>query len=141
DYTTVLACLMLGTLCRAWVAIDIPAVPHSSAVRARALTPGPEAVDWASLPVQQWTRLPTAGEAPRKVFHGAAAIAPDRQAIFFCGADTHDTDYDNSVVRLDLRSLRWSRDYEADSTTTYTLTAEGYAVTTAGRPWAMHTFD
>src|SRR4051812_40068072 len=67
--TAFLACLMLGTPCSALFAIDIPTVPHSSAVRARALTPGPEAVDWASLPVQQWTRLPTTGEAPRKVFH------------------------------------------------------------------------
>jgi hypothetical protein len=75
--------------------------------------------------VQQWVRLPTTGEAPRKAFHGAAALAPDRQAVFFFGADTYDTDYDNSVMRLDLRSLRWSRDYAADPTTTYPLTADG----------------
>ena len=37
--------------------------------------------------------------------------------------------------------MEWTKDYEADPIEDYRLTEEGYAVTKAGRPWAMHTFD
>jgi hypothetical protein len=59
------------------------------------------AFEWDALPRNTWVRLPTTGAVPRKVFHGASALAPDRHTVFFFGADTHDEDYDNSVVRLD----------------------------------------
>ena len=97
--------------------------------------------DWKSIPHNQWTKLQTCNNPPRKVFHGASAIAPDRRTVFFFGADTHEKDYDNSVYRLHLSDLRWSRDYEADSVEDYRLTGEGYPVTSTSRPWAMHTFD
>ena len=97
--------------------------------------------DLDEIPANKWIRLKTTGNAPNKVFHGAATIAPDRHEVFFFGADTHDDDYDNGVFRLDLKSLKWSRDYEADPTADYTITPEGYTITTSGRPWAMHTFD
>ena len=99
------------------------------------------AFNWESIPFNKWVRLPGCGQAPRKVFHGASALAEDRNQVFFFGADTHDNDYDNSVYRLDLPTLKWSKDYEADPIEEYLLTREGYAVTTSGRPWAMHTFD
>lgn len=88
-----------------------------------------------------WVKLETCGEAPRKVFHGAASLAVDRKEVFFFGADTHELDYDNSVTRLNLDNLSWSRDYEPDSIHTYELTPEGFSVTSSGRPWAMHAFD
>ena len=96
---------------------------------------------WEKLPVNQWIRLSTCAEPPRKVFHGAAALAPDRNEVFFFGADTHDDDYDNSVYRLKLLNLEWSRDYPPDPIENYKITHKGYAVTSTGRPWAMHTFD
>jgi hypothetical protein len=97
--------------------------------------------EWDALPRNTWVRLHTTGAVQCKVFHGASALAPDRHTVFFFGADTHDEDYDNSVVRLDLRSLEWSKDYEADTLEDYRITPEGYAVTRSQRPWAMHTFD
>ena len=99
------------------------------------------AFDWKSIPNNQWTKLQTCNRPPRKVFHGASALASDRRTVFFFGADTHEQDYDNSVYRLHLTDLRWSRDYEADSVENYRLTGEGYPVTSTFRPWAMHTFD
>ena len=97
--------------------------------------------DWGSVSPNQWIRLSTCGDSPRKVFHGGSALAVDRNEIFFFGADTHDEDYDNSVYRLDLSTLEWTKDYEADPIEDYRLTKDGYALTKTGRPWAMHTFD
>jgi len=97
--------------------------------------------DFNEIPANKWIRLKTSGNPPAKVFHGAATIAPDRDEVFFFGADTHYADYDNGVFRLNLKSLKWHRDYEADSTADYILTPEGYTITKSGRPWAMHTFD
>ena len=97
--------------------------------------------EWRNVSSNQWIRLSTCGDAPRKVFHGASALAADRNEIFFFGADTHHEDYDNSVYRLNLSTLGWIQDYEADPIEDYQLTEQGYAVTKAGRPWAMHTFD
>ena len=97
--------------------------------------------NWRKIPSNQWVQLSTCGDVPRKVFHGASALAADRNEIFFFGADTHQKDYNNSVYRLNLSNLAWSKDYEADPIEDYRLTEDGYAVTTAGRPWAMHTFD
>lgn len=97
--------------------------------------------EWERIPPNQWIQLTTCGEPPRKVFHGASALASDRRTVFFFGADTHEEDYDNSVYRLSLIDLRWSRDYEADALEDYRVTSQGYPVTTTERPWAMHTFD
>ncbi|MBI4523150.1 MAG: hypothetical protein HY695_04970 [Deltaproteobacteria bacterium] len=97
--------------------------------------------EWEKIPPNIWLRLETTGTPPRKVFHGASAIAPDRDEVFFFGADTHDTDYNNTVSRLNLKTLEWSQDYIPDPITDYALTSDGYAVTKSGRPWAMHTFD
>ena len=98
-------------------------------------------VEWERLPPNQWVNLSTCGDSPRKAFHGASALAPDRRTVFFFGADTHEKDYDNSVYRLSLTDLHWSRDYEADSLEDYKVTPQGYPVTSTNRPWAMHTFD
>ena len=68
-------------------------------------------------------------------------MASDLNEVFFFGADTHEVDYDNSITRLNLENLSWTRDYEPDSIETYELTPGGFPVTTKGRPWAMHTFD
>lgn len=97
--------------------------------------------DWGKVPSNRWLRLSPCGDSPRKVFHGASALAADRNEVYFFGADTHATDYDNSVYRLNLASLKWSKDYQADPVDQYLLTEDGYAVTKTGRPWAMHTFD
>jgi hypothetical protein len=140
-FPSLIAFLVLGTIVVALLAFRTSTIQQFLVRPAPAIDHSPEAFAWATLPVQRWTRLPTTGAAPRKVFHGAATLAPDRHEIFFFGDDTHSKDYDNGVFWLDLRSLRWSRDYEADPTTAYTLTPEGYAITTSGRPWAMHTFD
>ena len=97
--------------------------------------------EWEALASNTWVKLDTCGNAPRKVFHGAASLAVDRSVVFFFGADTHEMDYDNSVTRLNLENLSWTRDYESDSIETYELTPGGFPVTNKGRPWAMHTFD
>ncbi len=97
--------------------------------------------DWESLPAVSWVKLKTCGEAPRKVFHGAASLAVDRNEVFFFGADSHEVDYDNSVTRLNLEHLSWTRDYEPDPVETYELTSEGFPMTSTGKPWAMHAFD
>ena len=68
-------------------------------------------------------------------------MAVDRNEVFFFGADTHEVDYDNSVTRLQLENLHWTKDYEPDPVNTYTVTPEGYPMTSKGRPWAMHAFD
>jgi hypothetical protein len=100
-----------------------------------------EIADLDEIPANKWGRVETTGNPPRKVFHGAAAIAPDRDEVFFFGADTHDQDYDNGIFRLNLESLNWSRDYEADPIADYILTPDNHSITNSGRPWAMHTFD
>src|SRR5262245_37094716 len=140
-FPSLIAFLVPEAIFVVWLAFQTLTVQYFFVGLAPAIEHGQDAFNWATLPVQRWTRLPTTGVAPRKVFHGAATIAPDRHEVFFFGDDTHYKDYDNGVFRLDLRSLHWSRDYEADPTTAYILTPEGYAITTSGRPWAMHTFD
>ncbi len=97
--------------------------------------------DWETINSNTWVKLDACGEAPIKIFHGAASIAVDRNEVFFFGADTHEVDYDNSVTRLHLENLRWSRDYAPDAIDTYLVTPEGFPVTRNGRPWAMHAFD
>ncbi|MDH5588309.1 MAG: hypothetical protein OEZ05_16955 [Nitrospirota bacterium] len=97
--------------------------------------------DWKSFPSNTWVKLQTCGDAPRKVFHGAASLAADRNEVFFFGADTHDVDYDNSVTRFQLENVQWTKDYEPDPVKTYQVTPEGYPRTSNGRPWAHHAFD
>lgn len=97
--------------------------------------------DWKTVPTNTWINVPTCGDSPKKVFHGASALASDQRFVFFFGADTHETDYDNSVYRLSLTNLRWSQDYAPDSLDSYRVTPQGYPITTTNRPWAMHTFD
>jgi hypothetical protein len=104
------------------------------------------AFDWESIPAGEWVDVPTTGESAPKVFHGGAAIAPERGEVYFFGSDTHhptelEKGESNSVWRLDLQTLCWSRDYEQDSKSAYRITPDSQAVTTTGRPWAMHTFD
>ena len=98
-------------------------------------------MDWGHIPPHAWVKLSTCGQAPRKVFHGGATLAPDSGEVLFFGADTHDIDYDNRVTRLHLHNLEWTRDDEPDPLETYGMTAEGYPVTKTGKPWAMHAFD
>ena len=102
--------------------------------------------DWTSVPANQWVRLPTHGTAAPKVFHGGAAIAPERNEVYFVGSDTHhptplEKGESNAVHRLNLETLIWSQDYEQDPKSTYRIIPENQAETTTGRPWAMHTFD
>ena len=97
--------------------------------------------EWESFPSNTWVKLKTCGVAPRKVFHGAASLAVDRKEVFFFGADTHEVDYDNSITRLNLENLSWTKDYEPDPVETYEITQGGFPLTSKGRPWAMHAFD
>ena len=104
--------------------------------------------DWSSIPAGQWTAVPTTGFSAPKVFHGGAAIAPERGEVFFFGSDTHaptelEKGESNAVWRLNLNTLVWSRDYEQDpkSAETYLILPDSQTVTASGRPWAMHTFD
>jgi hypothetical protein len=102
--------------------------------------------DWRFLPPGKWVSVPTTGEAAPKVFHGGAAIVPVRGEVFFFGSDTHaptglEQGETNSVWRLNLKTLTWSKDYEQDPKATYRILPDSQTVTTSGRPWAMHTFD
>jgi hypothetical protein len=102
--------------------------------------------DWDSMPSGEWVVVPTFGEAAPKVFHGGAAIAPDRDTVFFFGSDTHSpTDLEkgesNALWRLNLQSRIWTQDYEQDPIGSYRVLPDGECVTDSGRPWAMHTFD
>ncbi len=107
---------------------------------------GSGSFDWASVPAGRWVRLSTHGTAAPKVFHGGAAIAPERNEVYFVGSDTHsptalEKGESNAVYRLNLATLTWSQDYEQDPKSTYRIVANNQAETTTGRPWAMHTFD
>jgi len=102
--------------------------------------------DWDAMPTGEWVVVPTSGEAAPKVFHGGAAIAPDRDLVFFFGSDTHsptelENGESNALWRLDLNTLEWQQDYPQDPMTSYRLLSNGQCVTDSGRPWAMHTFD
>jgi hypothetical protein len=102
--------------------------------------------DWSAMPSGIWVDIPTTGAAAPKVFHGGAAIAPERSEVYFFGSDTHhptelEMGESNSLWRLDLNTLHWSVDYEQDSKNSYRVLPDSQAVTTTGRPWAMHTFD
>ena len=102
--------------------------------------------DWKTIPAGEWVRVPTTGEAAPKVFHGGATIAPERGEVFFFGSDTHwptplEKGETNAVWRLNLATRAWSQDYEQDPKSSYRLLEGGVTETTAGRPWAMHTFD
>jgi hypothetical protein len=106
----------------------------------------PASFDWDRMPAGEWVRVPTNGVAAPKVFHGGAAIAPDRGEVFFFGSDTHsptplEKGESNSLYRLNLETLTWSQDYEQDPKSTYKILPDGQTETTTGRPWAMHTFD
>jgi hemin uptake protein HemP len=101
--------------------------------------------DWSSVPPGKWVRIPANGTAAPKVFHGGAAIAPERGEVYFFGSDTHDpSPYEvgesNSVWRLDLVNFTWSQDYPQDPKTDYRILDDGSTETTTGRPWAMHTY-
>jgi len=102
--------------------------------------------DWESVPTGKWVVLPTRGKSGPKVFHGGAALAIERGQVFFFGSDTHhptelEKGESNSVWRLDLNTLTWTRDYAQDAKSTYRILPDSQTVTTTGRPWAMHTFD
>ena len=108
--------------------------------------PEERAFDWRFLLPGKWVPVPTTGEAAPKVFHGGAAIVPVRGEVFFFGSDTHaptglEQGESNSVWRLNLKTLTWSKDYEQDPKSTYRILPDSQTVTTSGRPWAMHTFD
>ncbi len=102
--------------------------------------------DWAAIPAGVWVDIPTTGEAAPKVFHAGATIAPERSEVYFFGSDTHhptelEHGESNSLWRLNLETLRWSKDYEQDPKSSYRILPDSQTVTTSGRPWAMHTFD
>ncbi len=104
--------------------------------------------DWDALPPGRWVRVPTRGTPAPKVFHGGAAIAPERNEVYFFGSDTHaptplENGESNALWRLNLETLAWSQHYQADpkSASTYLLLEGGVTETASGRPWAMHTFD
>ncbi len=123
------------TLCLAVLCLGM-AIP----ILAKDLSTCPPKV-WEHFPSNVWVKIHTCGQVPQKVFHGAATLADHRGEVFFFGADTHDLDYDNSVTRLNLGNLEWTKDYEPDPIETYEVTQEGYPITKTGRPWAMHAFD
>lgn len=105
-----------------------------------------DSFDWQSLPARRWVKLTTHGTAAPKVFHGGAAIAAERNEVYFVGSDTHhptslEKGESNAVYRLNLETLTWSQDYEQDAKSTYRIVLHQQAETTTGRPWAMHTFD
>ncbi len=111
-----------------------------------AASAGAGAFDWQAMPSGRWVNVPTRGVAAPKVFHGGAAIAPDRGEVFFFGSDTHEPapperGESNALWRLSLSTLRWQQDYPQDPKTAYRILADGQCVTSSGRPWAMHTFD
>ena len=108
--------------------------------------PEKRAFDWRFLPHGEWVAVPTTGEAAPKVFHGGAAISPARGVVFFFGSDTHaptglEQGETNSVWRLNLKTLAWSKDYEQEAKSAYRILPDSQTVTTGGRPWAIHTFD
>ncbi|MCA9473377.1 MAG: hypothetical protein MRJ96_06690 [Nitrospirales bacterium] len=123
-------CVLAGLL------FSFPTVGRSAEPAKRCKT-----FDWGTLTPNQWVRLSTCLTPAPKVFHGASAMASDRRTVFFFGADTHEEDYDNSVYRLLLTDLSWTKDYQADPLTGYRITSQGHAVTATNRPWAMHAFD
>jgi hypothetical protein len=120
----------LTLVCAFWLAESAPAAPF----------------DWNLLPPGEWVRVPTTGVAAPKIFHGGAAIAPERGEVFFFGSDTHaptplEKGESNALYRLNLQTLEWSMDYEQDPKSAYRILDDGQTETAAGRPWAMHTFD
>ncbi len=124
----------------AWVVLSV--LSPWGMFEARSETPRPCPVfDWETMPDNTWSKLETCGVPFKKVFHGAATIASDRSTVFFFGADTHESHYDNSVMRLHLDTLEWTRDYAPDPLEGYTISGKGVPITGKGRPWAMHAFD
>lgn len=106
---------------------------------------GVQAFDWDSLTAGRWVNVPTSGEAAPKVFHGGAAVIPEKDLVIFFGSDTHaptplEKGESNSVWRLDLKTLSWSRDYEQDPKSNWLILPDSQCATATGRPWAMHTF-
>lgn len=118
---------------------------HLTAVLLLLVATTVEGFDWESIPAGRWVTVETTGEAAPKVFHGGAAIVPERGLVIFYGSDTHaptplEKGESNALWRLDLESLAWSRDYEQDPKSAYRILPDSQTVTTTGRPWAMHTF-
>lgn len=100
---------------------------------------------WSGIAPGKWVRISADGPPAPKIFHGGAAIAASRGEVYFFGSDTHEVSpaekvESNSVWRLDLVTMTWSQDYQPDPKSTYRLLDDGQTVTTASRPWAMHTF-
>lgn len=99
--------------------------------------------DWSKLPSNTWVKLPTTGAIPGKIFHGGMTLDSDCGLLLLFGSESHErsSQYDNSVRRLDLKTLVWSQDYPPDPISSYTRSEEGVLATTFGRPWGEHSFD
>lgn len=107
------------------------------------IAPARARYDWQALPDNKWVKLPTTGATPTKVFHGGMALDTEQDQLLVFGSDSHrrPQDFDNSVYRLNLTTLQWSRDYQPDAVAHYEVGQDKIARTTTGRPWAEHSFD
>ena len=97
------------------------------------------AFDWESLPAGRWVSVPTSGEAAPKVFHGGATIVPEKDLVVFFGSDTHaptplEKGESNSVWRLNLNTLTWSRDYEQDPKSDWVILPDSQCATVTAAP-------
>lgn len=101
---------------------------------------------YQSLPKNRWLKIhqQKSGDALRFVrqAHAGSSFDSARGRLLIFGSDTHAKNWDNVLYAFDLKTLRWSESYEADSPDTYTVNSVGVPVAGDGQrhPWAMHTF-
>jgi hypothetical protein len=88
-----------------------------------------------------WQKLPIKGDAkPQRIHaHAGGDVDPETSVLHFFGSDNHFDVWNNDVWSYDPAAMTWKQSYPQDAPETYRY-QDGVKVTTAGRPWAFHTF-
>lgn len=99
-----------------------------------------------------WHPLHVRDERPDPLFanglrqpHGGLIYDAARGTLLLFGSDTHNVDWNNTILEFDPVAERWQRHYPQAAPDTYRADGDGNAVAgddpAAPLPWAMHAFD
>jgi hypothetical protein len=117
--------------------------PSAGALDAGALEYSNQNPVLLALPANQWVRLNTFGDAPRRSRHSGAIYDPRKHRLLIFGSETHGFDWDNAVHEFDALTQEWRSHYEPSRPGSYRTDGNGRRIAGSGPafPWAMHTYD
>lgn len=98
------------------------------------------------LSINTWVKIHEQKKGDSVVFgrqaHGGSCFDSKRGQIILFGSNTHGKDWQNNPFVFDIEKNIWTKPYDEDAFSTYTVTEAGLPV--AGKegahPWASHTF-